>query len=268
MAARELTLPGAPVLMYHGLGASIPTNVGAREAKYWVAPGAFARHLAQIREAGKKIRRLYDFWSTPADKPEAQSAVVLTFDDGRATDYELAFPLLLAAGVRAEFFVNTATIERPGYLTWRQIVEMHRAGMSFQSHAHDHVLLLGLPAGPLRNELQTSKRLIEDRVGRGVDFLAAPYGLLDRRVIDSAWEVGYQAVCSSLSWPARPGGGVVNRVVVYRDTTSARFAAILARQPSAYLPGVLRTALTYLPKRVLLRVRPRQLGAQLHLEGA
>ena len=268
MAARELTLSGAPVLMYHGLAASLPAAVGAREAKYWVSPAAFARHLAQIREAGQRVRRLYDFWSGAADGPDNRSAIVLTIDDGRATDYEVAFPLLLAAGVRAEFFVNTATIERPGHLTWSQIVEMHRAGMSFQSHAHDHVLLPGMPARLLRNELETSKRLIEERVGRGVDFLAAPYGLLDRRVIAAARDVGYQAVCSSLSWPARPGRTVVNRVVVHRDTTAARFAAILARQPSAFLPSVARAALTYLPRRVLLKVRPRQLGAHLHLEGA
>jgi peptidoglycan/xylan/chitin deacetylase (PgdA/CDA1 family) len=254
--------------MYHGLGVPLASIVGAREAKYWVAPGTFARHLAQIRESGGRIRRLYDFWALDPDAPESQSAVVLTFDDGRATDYEIAFPLLLAAGARAEFFVNTATIERPGYLTWSQIGEMHRAGMSFQSHAHDHVLLPALPERLLRNELQTSKRLIEDRVGRSVDFLAAPYGLLDRRVLEIAREVGYLAVCNSLSWPARPGGAVVNRVAVYRDTTRSRFAAILTRQPAAYLPGVVRTALAYLPKRVLLKVRPRHLGAQLHLEGA
>lgn len=268
MAARELTLSGVPVLLYYGLGATVPAHAGARESKYWVPPAAFARHLVQIREAGQRIRRLYDFWSVEADAPENRSTVVLTFEDGRATDYEVAFPLLLAAGVRAEFFVNTATIERAGHLTWSQIMEMHRAGMSFQSHAHDHVLLPGLPERLLRNELQTSKRLIEDRVGRGVDFLAAPYGLLDRRVIDTAREVGYQAVCNSLTWPTRPGGTVVNRVAVYRDITAARFAAILARQPGAYLPSVARTALTYLPKRVLLKVRPHQLGARLHLEGA
>jgi peptidoglycan/xylan/chitin deacetylase (PgdA/CDA1 family) len=267
MAARELTLAGAPVLMYHGLGVAVPADVAGRETKFWVTPAEFARHLAQIREAGQRVRSLYDFWSSAAGAPE-KSAVVLTFDDGRATDYEVAFPLLLAAGVRAEFFVNTATIERAGHLTWSRIMEMHRAGMSFQSHAHDHVLLLGLPERLLRNELQTSKRLIEDRVGRGVDFLAAPYGLLDRRVIDTAREVGYQAVCNSLSWPTRPGGTVVHRVAVYRDTTPARFAGILARKPRAYLPSVARTALTYLPKRVLLKVRPRQLGARLHQEGA
>ena len=34
MAARELTLSGAPVLLYHGLGASVPADAGHRETKY------------------------------------------------------------------------------------------------------------------------------------------------------------------------------------------------------------------------------------------
>src|SRR5207244_13431364 len=125
---------------------------GGRESKSWVTPAAFARHLAQIRELGHRVRRLYDFWSGEAGLPENQSAVVLTFDDGRATDYEIAFPLLLAAGARAEFFVNTATIGQLGYLTWSRIAEMQRAAMSFQSHSHDHVALPRLPPRPLSNE--------------------------------------------------------------------------------------------------------------------
>src|SRR5439155_26568066 len=121
----------------------------------------------------------------------------------------------------------------------------------------DHLVLPGLPPRLLTNQLQTSKRLPEDRLGRTVDFLAAPYGLVDRRVVATAREVGYQAVCSSLAWPARPSAVIVNRVPVYRDTTGQRFAAILERQPRAYLPGIARTALMYVPKRVLLKVRPQ-----------
>ena len=265
MAARKLMLGGAPVLMYHGIGDSIPAGASDREGRYWVSPESLERQLAQMRAGGQSIVSLHAFWAS-REGPAPQQ-VVLTFDDGRATDYKLAFPLLLAAGARAEFFVNTATIGQSGYLAWDQIAEMHRAGMTFQSHAHDHVVLPGLPPQVLKNELHTSKHLLEDRVGCGVEFLAAPYGLLDRRVLDTAREVGYQAVCGSLSWPARPGAAIVNRVPVCRNTTTARFEAILARQPSAYLPDVARTMLMYLPKRVLLKVRPHYLGAQIQTEG-
>jgi peptidoglycan/xylan/chitin deacetylase (PgdA/CDA1 family) len=258
-------LHGAPVLMYHGMGASIPGDVDSRERRYWLSPESFARQLEQIRAAGQRIRTLHDVWARPDHQPRL-SPVVLTFDDGRVSDYAVAFPLLLAARAVAEFFVNTATIGRPGYLTWGQAAEMRRAGMSFQSHAHDHVVLPGLPRHLLANQLRTSKQLLEDRLGGRVDFLAAPYGLFDRSVVAAAREVGYRAVCTSLAWPARPLAPTINRVAVFRDTTEQRLAAILRRQASGYVPAAARAALLYLPKRVLLRLDPRRLGAQAPAE--
>src|SRR5262249_42598257 len=192
----------------------------------------------------------------------ARPSVVLTFDDGRAADYEIAFPILLAAGMRAEFFINTAHVGQPGYLTWARITEMHRAGMSFQSHRPDPVALPALSARLLRNELRTSKRLIEDFLGRGVDFLAAPHSLVDRRVVDAAQEAGYQAVCASRGWPAQPGDAVVNRITVLRDTTAGQFGALIARQPQAYVGAVARALVTRLQQRVTLKLRPPHLDAQ------
>src|SRR5882724_4495945 len=263
-----MTLRGVPVLQYDGLGTALPADVEERLANHWITPVALGRQLGVMRELGHRVIKLYDAWARDDEEWPARSPVVLTFDDGRAADYEVVFPLLLAAGVRAEFFINTATIGQRGYLTWSRIAEMQRAGMSFQSHSHDHVTLPGLPARLLKSELQTSKRLIEDRVGRGVDFLAAPHGLVDRRVVNAAREVGYLAVCAALGWPTRPGGVVVNRVAVYRHTTEARFRAILARQPWSYLPGVTRAVLTRLPRRVVLKVRPQQVHPGLSLRGA
>ena len=55
MAARELTLGGTPVLIYHGLGAVVPADVDDREGKYWVSPASFGRQLAMIREGGHRV---------------------------------------------------------------------------------------------------------------------------------------------------------------------------------------------------------------------
>ena len=268
MAARELRLGGIPVLMYHGIAASVPADVDARERKYLVPAASFRRQLVQIRLVRHRAVRLDDLWAGRKGGGAADSAVVLTFDDGRASDYEAAFPVLVRARARAEFFVNTATIGQPGYLTWSQVAEMERAGMSFQSHGHDHVVLLGLPPQLLDRQLRTSKRVLEDRLGRAVDFLAAPYGLLDRRIVAAALEAGYRAVCNSWSWPARPGHHTVNRVAIHGHTSECQFAAVLLRRPAGYLPGLARTALGFLPKRVLLKVRPRRLVVELLAEGA
>ena len=259
MATRELILDGVPVLMYHGVAASAPATVDARELKYWVTTTAFRRHLVQIRLVGLKTGRLDDL---------RNAGVVVTFDDGRASDYETALPVLSQAGARAEFFVNTATVGQAGHLTWSQIAEMQRAGMSFQSHGHDHVVLLGLAPKLLDHQLRTSKHVLEDRLGRSVDFVAAPYGLLDRRVVAAALEAGYRAVCTSWSWPAQPGERTVNRVAIYAHTSEAQFAAILRQRPAGYLPELARTALGFVPKRLMLKVRPGRLGVQCAVRSA
>src|SRR5439155_22231736 len=134
IAARELAVGGTQVLIYHCLGVVVRADVDDREGKYWVSPASFVRLLAMLREGGYRVVPLYDFWTDDGDERLGRPPVVLTFDDGRATDYEIAFPLLLAAGVGAEFFLNTATIGQPGHLTWDQVVEMPRPGLSFQAH--------------------------------------------------------------------------------------------------------------------------------------
>lgn len=255
------------MLQYDGLGAALPADVDERLASHWVTPVALGRQLGAIRTLGYRVVKLYEAWAPGEETRPARLPVVLTFDDGRSADYEVAFPLLLAAGVRAEFFVNTATIGQLGYLTWSRIVEMHRAGMSFQSHAHDHVVLPGLATWALKHELQSSKRRIEDRVGRAVDFVSAPHGLVDRRVVDVAYEAGYRAVCASRGWPARPGDSLVNRVVIRRDTTETQFSAILAREPRAYVPAIARALVTRLQYRVALKRRSTHLNVDLAPRG-
>src|SRR6266403_1144863 len=259
-----MTLRGVPVLHYDGLGTSLPPDVKPRLASHWVTPVSLGRQLVSIRECGHRVVRLYDAWARrgDGDQPE-HTPVVLTFDDGRAADYEVAFPLLLAAGMRAEFFVNTSRVGQLGYLTWNRISEMHRAGMSFQSHSHAHGPLTALPPRLLRSEIRTAKRVIEDHTGRGVDFLAAPLGLIDRRVVHEVREAGYKAVCASGGWPDQPRGAVVNRVTVFRDTSETQFGAILAREPRGYLPGVARALRTRFLQRIALKLRPPELDGQV-----
>ncbi len=255
-------LRGTPVLMYHGMAARPPASAAA-DTKYWVTPVAFRQHLVQIRHGGYHTALLEDLWGTASQTgrvPSMTASVVLTFDDGRATDYDVAFPLLLEAGARAEFFINTAMIGQPGYLSWDQVRHMQRAGMSFQSHGHNHVALVGLSEEQLAVQLELSKRVLTERLVRPVDFLAVPYGFVNQHIVSAARAAGYRAVCTSRRWPAWPGLETVDRVAVYRHTTGRQFNAILQRRPLAYLPGLTKTAIGYVPKRVLLKLRPDRLG--------
>jgi peptidoglycan/xylan/chitin deacetylase (PgdA/CDA1 family) len=120
----------------------------------------------------------------------------------------------------------------------------------------------------LEYQIRESKQQLEDRLGAAVEFLAAPYGLLDRRVLDVAREQGYRAVCSSRAWPACPGAPIIGRIAIHRHTRPSRFRRIVTCHPVPYLLRATRAGLMYLPKRVLLRYRPRRLGVRVLEEQA
>jgi peptidoglycan/xylan/chitin deacetylase (PgdA/CDA1 family) len=223
----RLNLPGVPILNYHGLADSFSHEVSQAAQQFWLSPSKFRSHLAHIRNEGFLAAPLDELKDrAPGYVPKSRN-VILTFDDGLASDYEVAFPLLGEVGMRAVFFLNTSTIGQAGYLGWAQIAEMHRHGMSIQSHSNRHVDLTVLPTEVLDAELGESKRRLEDRLGSRVDFLAAPHGLVDRRVVNAALALGYRAVCSTRCLPASPGSTVFTRVTLYRQVQIAEFHGFL-----------------------------------------
>ena len=109
-----LGLGGTPVFLYHGLTLLLAPECPVRERKYWVSAAQFREHLACIGGEGCQAVLLHELWDAANGSKRKKLPVALTFDDGNSSDYEIAFPLLLEAGLRAEFFVNTATVGRKG----------------------------------------------------------------------------------------------------------------------------------------------------------
>ncbi len=264
----QLSLRGMPVFLYHGLTSSGPVATPPHAKKYWVSAGQFEKQLHQVRQEGCRSTLLGELWNTRTSSHPEMPQVVFTFDDGRSSDYRIAYPILLEAGFRADFFVNTSTIGREGYLNWQEIAEMRRFGMSFQSHSHDHVDLVRLSPDALRRQLNTSKRVLEERLSCGVEFLSVPHGRWDGRVLKAAQQAGYRAVCNSRGWTARPNAPVINRVAVYAHTTAGEFRGLLRRVPLPYVARSASAAVFYLPKHVLLYLSPAQLGVRVLEEGA
>lgn len=250
------SLTGIPVLNYHGLTANGNAH-RTKDARYWVSESSFLEHLQHIDACGCKVLLAEDLLHASPDHVKGFPATALTFDDGRACDYEIAYPMLVKAGLPATFFVNTATIDTPGHLTWLQLREMKRAGMSVQSHSHDHTDLARLTSMQLDYQLQRSKVEIEDHLGGEVTLLALPYGSMGVNTLTAARRAGYRALCSSRGGLARSGSAVIDRVCIYFDTTLRQFSAILGRGPAFFGKKACRAALLGVPKRVAFGLFPR-----------
>lgn len=262
MAARELRrqpgwrIRGVPILGYHGLcSAAGESGSPARERKYWVRDTEFRNQMECIRQRGISVVRISEL-CPPATDARTTNRVALSFDDGLASQFERALPLLTEFAMSACFFVNTGTIGQSGFLTWTQIAEMQRAGMTFESHSHDHVYLSRLPQPAMERQLKESRRILEDHLGCAVRALSVPFGDTNRRVVETALAAGYEAVCNSHFWPAQPGSVVLNRAVVCSTTGRKDYMRLITGDARIYLKQALRERTLSVPKRILLRFWP------------
>ncbi len=254
MAARELissrfAVPGVPVFMYHDVCAG-PDS----EDRYTLPLARFCEHLSFLRGHGFAVKNL------PAlTKDCGRQNVVLTFDDGLSSHYERAFPALLERGMLGTFFVSTALIDSPGYLTWSQMREMSEAGMTFGSHGREHIDYSGMEATRAQSELYRSRAELEGALGKSISVFSAPYGFLNRAMIECAREAGFHWICTSHPWVASANSTVVPRLVIYNDTDLSRFSALANRSALPLLARRARNALLHLPKQILRRTLPERL---------
>jgi peptidoglycan/xylan/chitin deacetylase (PgdA/CDA1 family) len=192
------------VLLYHRIArVSAPTD-----DPLCVSPEQFEAQMRYVAEMGFTAQPL----AAPA--PGAGRHVAITFDDGYLDTYETAFPILQRHGLTATVFVVSRCVggtscewgPQPAVplLTWSQIEEMSRYGVSFQSHTRTHPDLTRCSDAEALDELAGSRAEIEDHVGRPVDALAYPFGSFDTRVAELTERAGYRSAWAA--GLARPGG--------------------------------------------------------------
>lgn len=193
--------------------------------------------------------------------------VALTFDDGWANNYTNAFPILKKHGLTATIFVVTDFVGNHNYMDWDQLREMNEEGISIQSHTASHRPLSVLETNEIMYELEESKKSIEDHLGSAVDFLSAPHGMINHKVVDAARAVRYKALCTSEPGftQLRGNPAILKRVnisdrceiVAFKKIIQANYIAILSVLFSKTVKNMTKKLLGYNNYRKLYRLRYR-----------
>lgn len=191
--------PGSSILLYHRFR---PTAANFTT----VTPESFESQIVWLKDHGfnfVKLSVLVDAYREGRELP--QKSIAITVDDGHATQYETMFPILKKHQVPATLFIYTdgiAAKPMPNVMSWDQLKEMTDSGLiDVEAHSVSHPNFeekrRSLSADAFRqfamNELQKSKAILENNLGRKISYFAWPYGAYDRSLAGLAEQAGYEA---------------------------------------------------------------------------
>lgn len=183
-------------VIFHGIG--LPARaLEPGEAPYWISVARFEAILDRIAALPDRDR------------------VRISFDDGNASDLDIAAPRLLERGLTADVFALTGRVDQPGSLTSGGLRELVAMGMRVGSHGIVHRNLRRVTAGELTDELRLSRAALEGILSRAVTEFSIPFGSYNARVLAAIRTAGYQVAWSS-------DRGVMSESAFVRPRTSIR----------------------------------------------
>ncbi|UXY14751.1 polysaccharide deacetylase family protein [Chitiniphilus purpureus] len=203
---------------YVHVGINLPTGDNATDPqREWIVGGGAGMAFATTPVAAAKLRitpaagtqatvRIFGVWHKERAK---QSSIVLTFDDGWATQHSAALPILEKYGLRASLGIIGPLINQSTYMTTAQLREFIAAGSECVVHGNP-----SNPAYPGRLNLACYDTIPEIRADlrANADFLRSndlvtnnsdqfyiyPQGVWqhakdDRRILDALAQEGFTA---------------------------------------------------------------------------
>ena len=227
--------PGAssikvPILTYH----YIRVNPDARDRMGFalsVTPTDFAAQMNWLARSGYHTittEDLHAYLSGVRGLPS--KPVILTFDDGYADFYTTALPILRTHDFRADLYVVSGFVGRPGYLSAAQVRESDRSGIEIGSHTVTHADLARTSAGGVRTELVDSRRYLEALLGHPVYSFCYPSGKFTGAVAYQVAAAGYHDGTTTMAgyWHSLADRYIWTRLRISGGESLAQFALALA----------------------------------------
>jgi len=183
---------GLRILMYHSVAAD---SAADRSDIYSISRSRFTDHLDYLSEHhaddGLAVRPFFDI---------DEIGVAITFDDGYQDNLEIAAPLLIEHGFPFHVFVNPGFLLSGNgrYLNQTSLCELARLpGVTIGAHGYSHKILTECSPTELDGELVSSKKWLEDTIGREITSMAYPHGALNNNVKSAVLKAGFElAACS------------------------------------------------------------------------
>ncbi|MDG2385173.1 MAG: polysaccharide deacetylase family protein [Pirellulaceae bacterium] len=197
-----------------------------------VSADNFRAQLEWLKKHNYQIVTLNEALEHSGDR---RKLAVLTFDDGYADNYQVAYPIMKEFDFRGTIFLVSTSVgtkkifwwdqarvdageshEANEVLSWEQVHEMQDNGFEFGSHTATHRLLPTLSVPERISEIENSKQTLEDALGRPVTSFCYPEGRLDELTTELVEKAGYSQAVVTVRGESEPYGTMaLRRVGVY-----------------------------------------------------
>ncbi len=237
------------ILNYH----AIAEHHTAHDPIYAVEEAVFRQQMEIIKRLGLVVTPLAQIARNDlGNSPK----VVISFDDGHASDIDLAYPILQEYGWKAAFFVPTHKLaNQPETVSHYQ--KLAADGHHIGPHGVTHRYLSDLDAEQQWHELDDSKTLIEQLFLTEARFCALPGGKYNKCTLHTAQQLGFKHLlttqfgfCATTHPPF-----LLNRWTVKRNTSLLQFENILRGNRME----IWRASKNSLLKKTIQKILPNQL---------
>jgi peptidoglycan/xylan/chitin deacetylase (PgdA/CDA1 family) len=180
-----------PVLMYHVIN---PPPSGAPFPGLYVPSDEFSAQMQALKAAGwhaVTMDQLEAYWTRGVPLGPGKP-IVLSFDNGYASQYLNAMPILKRLGwVGDENIQLSGLPPSQGGLTDAQVRGLLRAGWELDTQGISHADLIALDAAQLKYQVATARQMLQKRYGVPVNWFCYPSGHYNATVIAEVKAAGF-----------------------------------------------------------------------------
>ncbi len=227
----------ASILVYHRFGPAVHDSMTVRTATFRTQLEYLKEHQYPVVPLKTLVNHLLGKGPAPPAR-----AVVITIDDGHASVFTDALPLIREYHVPVTLFIYPSAISNASYaMKWEQLGELSRTGLiDIQSHTYWHPNFKTekrrLSADAYRTfvtmQFNKPKTVLRDKLGVDANTLAWPFGIYDDELIATASQSGYVAgfTLDRRTVTPRERLMALPRFLVLDSDSGSRFAAMLPRE--------------------------------------
>ncbi len=219
-----------PILCYH--------NLSSIRGSMNMTPERFESQIKYLKDNGYNIIPLKEAVAYLEGKRDSLPAkpIVITADDGWKSDYVYMYPIVKKYNIPVTLFIYPQTISTgKNALTWEEVKELQQTGLfDIQGHTYSHPNFKHEKKNRtsaefekfVTKELSGSKKILEDKLGTSISYLAWPFGIYDPYLEQQAAKAGYEM---AFTIDAR----VANKT--HRSMAQPRFMIIDAQTMKTYM---------------------------------